>query len=97
MKIVGFPIDVSRSQDKRLVRDRRTRQALVQATLDLIQAGDIEPVSSAIATIAGVSSRTLHQHFITLSDLYAASFDQAVSRAFVATAWSILPCPFPVA
>ena len=38
MKIVGFPIDVSRSQDGRIVRGLRTRQALIQSTLDLIQA-----------------------------------------------------------
>ena len=82
MKIVGFPIDVSRSQDGRIVRGLRTRQALIQATLDLIQAGDVEPTSAAIATIAGVSSRALFQHFASLADLYAAAFDLAVSRAF---------------
>ena len=82
MKIVGFPIDVSRSQDGRIVRGLRTRQSLIQATLDLIQAGDVEPTSAAIATIAGVSSRALFQHFTSLADLYAAAFDLAVSRAF---------------
>jgi len=64
------------------VRGLRTRQALIQATLDLIQAGDVEPTSAAIATIAGVSSRALFQHFTSLADLYAAAFDLAVSRAF---------------
>jgi TetR/AcrR family transcriptional regulator of autoinduction and epiphytic fitness len=82
MKIIGFPVDVSRSQDGRIVRGLRTRQALIQATLDLIQAGDVEPTSAAIATIAGVSSRALFQHFTSLADLYAAAFDLAVSRAF---------------
>ena len=82
MKIVGFPVDISRSQDGRIVRGLRTRQALIQATLDLIQAGDVEPTSAAIATIAGVSSRALFQHFTNLADLYAAAFDLAVSRAF---------------
>ena len=55
MKIVGFPVDVSRSHDGRIVRGLRTRQALIQATLDLIQAGDVEPTSAAIATIAETS------------------------------------------
>ncbi len=82
MKIIGFPIDVSRSQDGRIVRGLRTRQSLIQATLDLIQAGDVEPTSAAIATIAGVSSRALFQHFTSLAELYAAAFDLAVSRAF---------------
>lgn len=82
MKIVGFAVDVSRSQDERIVRGQRIRQSLIQATLDLIQAGDVEPSSGAIATIAGLSSRTLFEHFIQLSDLYAAAFELAVSRAF---------------
>jgi AcrR family transcriptional regulator len=82
MKIVGFPVDVSRSQDGRVVRGLKTRQSLIQATLDLIQAGDVEPTSAAIATIAGVSSRALFQHFTSLADLYAAAFDLAVNRAF---------------
>ena len=82
MKIIGFPVDVSRSQDGRVVRGLRTRHALIQATLDLIQAGDVEPTSAAIATIAGVSSRALFQHFTSLAELYAAAFDLAVSRAF---------------
>lgn len=82
MKIVGFPLDVSRLQDGRIIRGLKTRQALIQATLDLIQAGDVEPTSAAIATIAGVSSRALFQHFTSLADLYAAAFDLAVSRAF---------------
>jgi len=82
MKIVGFPIDGSGSHDGRIVRGLRTRQSLIQATLDLIQAGDVEPTSAAIATIAGVSSRALFQHFTSLAELYAAAFDLAVSRAF---------------
>src|SRR5437879_3346037 len=82
MKIVGFPVDISRLQDSRIVRGLRTRQALIQATLDLIQAGDEAPSAVAIATIAGISSRALFQHFRTLADLYANAFDLAVSRAF---------------
>ncbi|CAN5908567.1 hypothetical protein BH11PSE3_BH11PSE3_15250 [soil metagenome] len=81
MKIVGFPLDVSHLQDRRIVHGLRTRQTLIQVTLDLIQAGDIEPTSAAIATIAGVSGAVLLQHFTGLADLYAAAFDLAVSRA----------------
>jgi len=81
MKIVGFQIDVSQSKDSRILRGMRTRRVLIQATLDLIQAGDVEPTSVAIAAIAGVPSRDLFQHFAGLADLYAAAFDLAVSRA----------------
>lgn len=82
MKIVGFPVDVSRSQDSRIVRGQQNRQSLIQTTLDLIQAGDNEPSAGTIAMIAGIPARVLFQHFPNLSDLYAAAFDLAVSRAF---------------
>jgi AcrR family transcriptional regulator len=82
MKIVGFAVDVSSSRDERIVRGQSIRRSLIQATLDLIQAGDVEPTSGAVATIAGLPSRTLFQHFTSLSDLYAAAFDFAASRAF---------------
>ena len=82
MKIVGFPVDVSRSLDGRIVRGLRTRQSLIQATLDLIQAGRAGAAPLRCSCAAGVSSRALFQHFTSLADLYAAAFDLAVSRAF---------------
>lgn len=82
MKIVGFPVDVSRSQDSRILRGQRFRQSLIQTTLDLIQAGDVEPSSGVIASIAGVPGPVLFQHFPHLSDLYEAAFELSVSRAF---------------
>lgn len=85
MKIVGFPIDVSHSQDGRIVRGLHIRRTLIQVTLDLIQAGDVEPTSAAITTIAGLPGKVLLQHFTSLADLYAAAFDVAVSRAFEQT------------
>src|SRR5256885_16500169 len=81
-KFVVSRVDLSLPLDGRIVRGMRPRQALIQATLDLIQAGAGEPTSAAIATIAGVSSRALFQHFTSLAALYAAAFDLAVSRAF---------------
>lgn len=80
MRIVGFPIDVSQLRDDRIVKLQRTRQSLVQATLDLIRAGDVEPGSVAIATIAGVSNRALFRQFPSLVDLYSATFEFAVER-----------------
>lgn len=82
MKIVGFPLDVSRSRDLRLVQGVRLRQGLLQTTLDLIQAGDHQPSAAAIATLAGVSRQELQDAFPSVEDLYAAAFDLAVSRTF---------------
>lgn len=84
MKIVGFPLDVSKVQDKRIIDGESARRTLIQATLDLIQTGDAEPSAGAIAMIAGLPGRTLFRHFPVLADLYAAAFERAVSRAFSA-------------
>lgn len=81
MKIVRFPVDVSRSHDARLLEELRTRHALVQATLDLVPAGHVEPTAATVATIAAVSKRGLFRHFSCLADLYIAAFDLAVDRA----------------
>lgn len=80
MKIIGFPVPLAGLQDGRIVRDQSVRRTLIQTTLDLIQAGDVEPTAAAIATIAGISGKTLTQHFPSLGDLYAAAFDLAVKR-----------------
>ena len=72
VKIVGFPVDA---------RDLQVRTGLLQATLDLIRVGDVEPTAVAIAKIAGVSGRAILQQFASLGELYAAAFDLAVIRA----------------
>lgn len=82
MRVVGFPVDVSGIQDPRIVQGARIRQALLQATLDLIQAGDNQPSAMAIAAIAGVNRQDLFRFYQSLDDLYAAAFDLAVSRTF---------------
>jgi hypothetical protein len=82
MKIVGFPVDVSRVRDARMVHGLKIRQALLQATLDLIQAGDDRPSAMAVATIAGIAPHDLDRMFQSIDDLYAAAFDLAVSRSF---------------
>lgn len=84
MRIVGFPLDVSNVRDERVIKGQRIRRSLIQATLDLVHTGDTEPSAGAVAMIAGLSSRTLSQHFPDLSDLYTAAFELAVSRAFSA-------------
>lgn len=80
MKIIGFPVPLAGLQDSRIARDDGARRTLVQTTLDLIQAGDVEPTAAAIATISGVPSKVLSHHFPSLADLYAAAFDLAVKR-----------------
>ena len=53
----------ARQRDGRTVRAERTRQALVDALLGLLDAGVLSPTAAAIAQRAGVSERSLFQHF----------------------------------
>jgi AcrR family transcriptional regulator len=62
----------SGSADGRVERSRRTRAAVVDALLALVQEGDARPSVAAIARRAGVSARTVHLHFGSVSDLHAA-------------------------
>jgi AcrR family transcriptional regulator len=51
------------ARDGRTVRAERTRQALVDALLGLLNEGDLRPTAERIAERAGVSERSLFQHF----------------------------------
>jgi TetR/AcrR family transcriptional regulator of autoinduction and epiphytic fitness len=49
--------------DGRTARARRTREAIVDATLALLDSGNLRPSSEEIAERAGVSPRSIFQHF----------------------------------
>jgi AcrR family transcriptional regulator len=49
--------------DGRSARADRTHKALMEAMLELLDGGDLKPTSAVIAKRAGVSERTLFQHF----------------------------------
>lgn len=57
--------------DGRLLRGVRTRAAIVEALLDLLNDGVASPTAAQIATRAGVSVRSVFQHFEDLEALYA--------------------------
>jgi AcrR family transcriptional regulator len=50
-------------RDGRTVRAERTRQALVEALIGLLDEGTLTPTAAAIAARAGVSERSVFQHF----------------------------------
>jgi AcrR family transcriptional regulator len=58
--------------DGRTARAQRTRQAVVDALIALVQAGDPRPRVQAIAERAGVSTRAVHLHFRTVHELHLA-------------------------
>ena len=58
------PMGTERKQrDGRTVRAERTRQALVEALLALLNEGRLRPTAAEIAERAGVSERSVFQHF----------------------------------
>jgi AcrR family transcriptional regulator len=53
-------------------RVARTREAIVSSTQSLAQDGEVAPIVRDIAKLAGVSARTVFQHFADTAELYVA-------------------------
>lgn len=53
-------------------RVARTREAIVSSTLTLALEGEVAPIVRDIARLAGVSARTVFQHFADTAELYLA-------------------------
>ena len=66
--------------DGRLARSERSRRAVVGALLDLFEAGEMRPTAAQIAQRAGVSLRSVFQHFESLETLFAAAADVQMER-----------------
>lgn len=59
------------SVDGRVARSVRTRHAVVDALLDLLNEGDLRPTAARIAERAGVSLRLVFHHFDDLETIYS--------------------------
>ena len=66
--------------DGRTARAERTRQAVVEAMLALIAEGDLRPTGARVAERAGVSLRSVFQHFEDLEALLAAVVTHQTDR-----------------
>jgi AcrR family transcriptional regulator len=66
--------------DRRVARSAATRAAVVEALLGLIEEGDLRPPAPRIAARAGVSLRSVFQHFADLDALFAAAADRQTER-----------------
>ncbi len=64
--------------DGRRARGARTRDAIVSALMDLVGTGDLSPTAQRIADRAGVSVRSVYQHFTDVEGL----FSQASARLY---------------
>jgi AcrR family transcriptional regulator len=83
----------------RTARSQRTREAVVDALLDLLRAGETQPGAAGVAERAGVSTRTVFAHFASLEDLYRAGVERATARvlAIVTPIDPALPLPERIA
>src|SRR5437016_665582 len=79
--------------DGRIARSQRTRRAIVDALRALHHEGDLRPTAPRVADRAGVSLRTVWQHFADLETLLveAGRRDLEIARAFVEPIPATLP------
>jgi AcrR family transcriptional regulator len=66
--------------DGRAQRSARSREAVVDAMLDLIEDGSLRPGAPEIAARAGVSVRTVFRHFEDLEQLFATAAEHQAMR-----------------
>lgn len=66
--------------DGRTARAERTRRAIVDAHLELLNEGDLRPTGERIADRAGVSLRALWTNFKDMERLFAATGERLMER-----------------
>ncbi|MEU4162262.1 TetR/AcrR family transcriptional regulator [Actinoplanes sp. NPDC026670] len=66
--------------DGRTARSERTRNAIIDAHLQLIGEGDMRPTADRVAKLAGVSLRALWSHFADMEALMAASGQRVLEQ-----------------
>jgi TetR/AcrR family transcriptional regulator of autoinduction and epiphytic fitness len=66
--------------DGRQARALKTRNAISDALLDLIREGDLSPTARQIAVRAGVSERSIFQHFSDLEELLKSATERQIQR-----------------
>ena len=62
-------------------RVARTREAIVSSTQTLALDGEVAPIVRDIAKLAGVSARTVFQHFADTAELYVAVLGRVLTTA----------------
>lgn len=66
--------------DGRSARALRTREAIVDACIGLVEEGELRPTAPRVAERAGVSVRSVFQHFADLPSLHIAVTERIVAR-----------------
>lgn len=77
----GGTADAVVAVDGRTARAERTRTAIVDALLGLLEEGELQPPASRIAERAGISLRLIYHHFGDLESLFRATADRQAARS----------------
>lgn len=75
------PATAPKRIDGRRARAERTHRAIVDAILDLIDEGNLEPTAQQVATRAKVALRSIRQHFESREALLTAAAEAHAARA----------------
>ncbi len=71
---------VTSTSDGRTARGERTRRAVIDAHIALIEAGELKPTGAQIAEHAGISLRSLWANFSDLETLFGTTGAELLSR-----------------
>ncbi len=66
--------------DGRQSRTARSRLAICEACVDLVAEGVLQPSADDVASRAGVSRRSIFNHFVDLAELYDAVVEVGIER-----------------
>ena len=80
--------------DGRAARAERTRDAVVDAMLSLVDEGELRPTARQISARANVSLRSVFQHFEDMETLFAAAADRQLQRVMHLAARISTSAPF---
>jgi AcrR family transcriptional regulator len=75
-----MPPETAAALDGRQSRTARSRLSICEACLDLVQEGELQPSADQIAERAGVSRRSIFNHFADLAELYDAVVEVGMAR-----------------
>jgi len=67
-------------EDGRTIRGQRTQRAVVDAVLALVEEGNVRPTAEQVAARAGVSLRTVYQHFRDRESLFRTATEVQLER-----------------
>jgi AcrR family transcriptional regulator len=74
------PARAAAAADGRQSRAARSRLAICEACLDLVQEGVLQPSADQVAERAGLSRRSIFNHFADLAELYDAVVEVGMQR-----------------